>query len=163
MTSSLELISTERDLLVQYMDTFNQKQTDVSDKYALVQSRLDDNIKSENDETVALLQLQKQLDELSLTASLDKFKGMSSDLDVKFQGYTTIVQDNNVLATTIFNNLKGTKDLVAEITTVLSQLDASISQINTTIDTYSAASPSMSPAAPETPAVPDAATDVSSQ
>jgi hypothetical protein len=138
MNSTIDLISTERDLLSQYTDAFNQKQTDVLAKYQTALDRLTASTQSENDETVALAQLQKQLDELSLTATLEKFTGIKEELAAKYQAYTSLVQDNNTLASTIFKSLDGTKSLVAQITTVVNEIDANISQINTTIDTYAA-------------------------
>lgn len=138
MNSTIDLISTERDLLSQYTDTFNQKQTDVLAKYQIALDRLAASTQSENDETVALAQLQKQLDELSLTATLDKFTGIKEELASKYQAYTSLVQDNNTLASTIFKSLDGTKSLVTQIMAVVNEIDANISQINTTIDTYSA-------------------------
>lgn len=136
----MDLISAERDLLTQYTDSFNVSQSAVMDKYQAVVKRLEDSTKSENDETAALVQLQKQLDNLSLTATLEKFNNVKVDLTQKFQNYTKLVQDNNTLAASIYQNLQGTKNLVAEITAVISEIDANISQINTTIDTYSAVS-----------------------
>lgn len=139
MNTTIDLISTERDLLNQYTESFNQKQDDVLQKYDTVVARLDDSIRSENDETAALAQLQMQLDTLSLTSTLDKFRGIQSDLTSKFDMYTAIVQENNKLASTIFDNLKGTKELVTEILGVVSEIDTNIGRINMTIDTYSTA------------------------
>ena len=157
--SSLELISTERALLTLATDSFGQKQTDVTDKYQAIVDRLATNMATENEETAALAQLQSQLGELSLGATLDKFKDMKSDLDAKFQTYTALVQSNNSLAAAIFESSKGTKDIVSEILSVISELDANIANINTTIDTYStvssvvsSSSPSAAPAAPAAPA-----------
>jgi ABC-type transporter Mla subunit MlaD len=149
MTSSLDLISTERDLLNSYTDTFSQKQTDVQAKYQAVVDRMASSIASENEETAALAQLQKQLDELSLNATLDKFKEMQTDLDAKYKAYTDLVQSNNTLAATIFQNSTETKELVTEIISVISALDANIAQINTTIDTYSTVSATPAPVTAE--------------
>jgi hypothetical protein len=65
---------------------------------------------------------------------------MKTTLGTKFDGYTTIV-NNNTVAASIFQNLQGTKDLVAEIMSVISDLDSTITQINTTMDTYTATKP----------------------
>jgi prophage DNA circulation protein len=133
-----EMISTERDLLSQYSDSFNQKQADITQKWQAVLDRIDTSTATENDESTSLVQLQKQLDELSLGATLDKFKDMKTTLETKFEGYTTIVNNNNTVAASIFQNLQGTKDLVSEIMNVISDLDSNIAQINTTMDTYTA-------------------------
>jgi len=142
MSSVSEMISTERDLLSQYSDSFNQKQSDITQKWQAVLDRIDTSTSTENDESTSLAQLQKQLDELSLGATLDKFKDMKTTLGTKFDSYTTIVNNNNTVAATIFQNLQGTKDLVAEIMSVISDLDSTITQINATMDTYTATKPS---------------------
>lgn len=142
--SSLDLISTERDLLTKYTESFSQKQGDVTAKYRDAIDRLAASIQSENEETAALAQLQKQMDELSLNVTLNEFKDMQADLAAKFKTYTDLVASNNTLAASIFEGIQSTKDLVGEILTVVADLDTNIAQINTTIDTYNAASASAS-------------------
>ena len=151
MASISDMISTERDLLSQYTDSFNQKQADINQKWQTAMDRIDASTASENDETASLAQLQKQLDELSLSATLDKFKDMKTTLGTKFDSYTAVVTSNNSVATSMFQNLQGTKDLVAEIISVISDLDSNITQINTTIDTYTATKPTLTSAPVPTP------------
>lgn len=136
--STLELISTERDLLTAHNDSFNAKQADIQVKYDAVIDRLASSIAGENEETAALAQLQKQLDEISLIVMLEKYKDMKGELDAKFQSYSAVVQSNNSLAASIFQNTKNTKDLVSEIMTIIGDLDTNISNINVTIDTMTA-------------------------
>ena len=169
----MDLVSTERDLLNQYTTTFSQQQTDLVAKYQTVTDRLTTSTQAENDETATLAQLQKQLDDLSLSATVDKFTQVKSDLAAKFQAYTDIVQSNNAVATTLYTKLQDSKDVIGQISDLLKDIDTTINQINSTIDTYSnAAAPAPVAAVPvvadapvvapvDTPVVAVASTDAS--
>jgi methyl-accepting chemotaxis protein len=148
----MDMISTERDLLSQYASSFNQKQSDILQKYSAINDRLDTVTASENDETATLAALQKQLDSLSLSATLDKFKDMKTSVSAKFDNYSSIVNSNNSIAATMYQNLQGTKDLISEIFSVISDLDSSISNMNTSIDNYEATKPAAPVVAPVVPA-----------
>lgn len=156
----MDLISTERDLLNQYTTTFSQQQTDLVTKYQAVSDRLDSNIQIENDETTSLAQVQKQLDGLSLSATMDNFTQIKTNLAAKFQAYTDVVHSNNTVATALFAKLQDSKDVVGQISALLKDIDSTIDQINTTIDTYSSASSTTSPTSITTPAAATAAADV---
>ena len=139
MSCSLDLISAERDLLTKFTDSFSQKQKDILDKYKVVSDRLATGIQEENDETAVLAQLQMQMDELTLATLLDQFNGVKNDLATKYQSYNTLVSSNNALASTIFTSLNDTKQVVASISSVISEIDANIAEINAAMDTYAAA------------------------
>jgi len=136
LSNVTDLISTKRDLIANLSANLTSQQADVQTSYTDVIQVIANATDSENSATVDLTNLQKQVDGLSLSASLTTLQGMQSDINTKFSAYTSMVQQNNKIASDLFDNLQGSQDTINTIFSIISDINSNISTIKNTISQY---------------------------
>jgi len=146
-----DLVSTKRDLLNQFAADFATKDAGVTsastDAYAAIAAATD----AENSEAASLAQFKSQLDGLTLAATLTRLTTLQGDIQAKFAAYTALVQSNNAVAETLFDNLTASQDTITQINATVDSIHANIASIKTTLT--AAPTPAPAPAAPA-PAAP---------
>jgi len=137
MANIYNLVSTERDLITQFASDFSTKQTDIMSEVSNLQTQIDAAVKVENDETAALCLIQSQLDGLSLSNTLASLSAVDAELNTKFNAYTALVQNNNIVATDIYSKLQASAGLIANVQSIMAGLKNSISSMSATLSQYS--------------------------
>ena len=137
MANIYNLVSTERDLITQFASDFSTKQTDIMSEISNLQAQIDAAVKIENDETAALCLIQSQLDGLSLSNTLASLSAVDIELNTKFNAYTALVQNNNIVATDIYSKLQASAGLIANVQSTMTGLKNSINSMSATLSQYS--------------------------
>ena len=137
MANIYNLVSTERDLITQFASDFSTKQVDIMSEVSTLQAQIDAAVQVENEETAALCLIQSQLDGLSLATTLASLTTVDAALNSKFSAYTTLVQNNNTVATDIYSKLQASAGLIANVQNTMAGLKKSISSMSATLTQYS--------------------------
>jgi hypothetical protein len=130
MANIYNLVSTERDLITQFASDFSTKQSEIMTDVSTLQAQIDAAVQAENDETAALCLMQSQLDGLSLSNTLASLSAVDAELNSKFSAYTSLVQNNNVVATDIYSKLQASAGLIANVQSTMASLKNSISSMS---------------------------------
>ena len=133
MATINDLVSTKRDLLAKFASDFSDKDTSVqaatTEAFALIAAATD----AENAEAANLAQLQSQLADLSLTATLTRLTTLQTDAQAKFAAYTTLVQSNNALAEGLFDSLNASQDTISGIYKTVDDLTTNVAAMKVTL------------------------------
>lgn len=93
--TTLSLLDSKRDLLNSLGSQLSSAQLAMSSNVDLANSLLASAIDTENQETILIGNLQKQMDSLTLQSSLSNIQQTNEDLKTKLASFTTLVQQNN--------------------------------------------------------------------
>ena len=147
--TTLSLLDSKRDLLNSLGSQLSSAQLAMSSNVDLANSLLASAIDTENQETILIGNLQKQMDSLTLQSSLSNIQQTNEDLKTKLASFTTLVQQNNASAAAVF-------DIVDQNTTLMNSVLSAISDVNSTVDNIKIAVNQIQTLI-QTPPAPDAA------
>jgi phage-related minor tail protein len=136
MSSDLVKINTERELLSSFTRDYSSKLAEVQASAAAVLQDIASAVETENNETLALSKLQKQISDITLANDLTIVKAIDADISSKMSAFSALVESNNALGTEVFKVLGDSQAAIKDINDTIAKLNDNISSIRLTLKGY---------------------------